>query len=452
MSATITIEELNEDLSFKSDLMLDESFVIVPQGTHVNETIIKALKTWNFKTLYCEEGFSAGEPEKTVDSKNEDAQQNEPDHPSLTHSTQAVNKAFEKTIHNQDTSERTRLESVQEMYQEYMKYINSVYTHYATHKTINLQKMTQTVQQLCIFIRENKRFVLRITPSIEARNKNYLVVHSMRTTVLAITIAMELHLPVSKIVELGVTTILHEIGMLRIPPQLYLTDRMLSPTEKKQISMHPILGCNILKELNFPNQILLGVLDHHEKENGMGYPRGISSEKISPYGKIISVACSFEAITAPRAYKSERTTYDAMVEMLQNPNRQYDPTIIKALLYSLSLYPIGAYVYLNSGKIAIVTDVTPNKPQNPIVQLINEKENDGSPKTVQTDDNANKIVRVLSKQEQEDVVKNLTLQEEAEKEKIIENATGSGNEKNPQNQSSAEDQGGFSNVDLSEFS
>ena len=451
MSATITIDELKNDISFPSDLMLDESFVIVPEGTFVNDKIIKALQTWEFKTFYCEEEINPKGPEKTEPqtSKNNSS---EPDHPSLSHSTQAVKKVIEETSRIQDTSEKTRFESVQKVYQEYMKYINSVYTHYATHKNINLQKMTETVQELCIFIRENKRFVLRISPSAEARSKNFLVVHSMRTTVLAITIALELHLPLSKIVELGITTILHEIGMLRLPPQLYLTDRMLNQSEKKQISMHPILGCNILKELNFPNQILLGVLDHHEKENGMGYPRGITSEKISPYGKIISVACSFEAITAPRAYKSERTTYDAMVEMLQNPNRQYDPTIIKALLYSLSLYPIGAYVYLNNGKIAVVTDVTPNRPQNPIVQLINEKESDGSPKTVQTDDNANKIVRVLSKQEQDDVVKNLTLQEEAEKEKSLENARNAEVKENPSEASENSSQDGFSNVDLSEFS
>lgn len=163
--------------------------------------------------------------------------------------------------------------------------------------------------------------------------------------------------------------------------------------------------------------IQLGVLDHHEKETGQGYPRHLTGDKISPYAKIISVACSFEAITAPRTYKTEQTTYDAMVEMLQNPNHMYDTNTIKALLYSISLYAIGSYVYLNGGKVGVVLDVNPDNPKNPIVQMIYEKDKDGSPKTVQTDEGANKIERVLSKEEQKEVMENINRQIELEKQK-----------------------------------
>lgn len=442
MSIAISVDELKPGISFTSDLLLDKLFIVAPANTEISENTIKFLKFWEFKSANYEGSVSLG------DSKTQEAEKEEPSKP-----TETID---EKEL-LRETSERERYKSVQKVYQDYMKYINSVYTHYATHKEINLKEMEETVQKLCVFIKDNKRYVLRISPSAESRSKNFLVVHSMRSTVLAITIALELHLPLSKMVELGITTILHEIGMLRLPPQLYLSNRALNPSEKRQIEKHPIFGCNILKELGFPNAILLGVLDHHEKENGLGYPRGISSDKISPYGKIISVACSFEAITAPRTYKSERTTYDAMIEMLKNPNKQYDSTVIKALLYSLSLYPIGAYVYLNNGKIAVVTDVTPNSPQNPIVQLINEKDTDGSPKTVQTDDNSNKIVRVLSKEEQADVMKSIKLQEQAEDEKLAELKKAKmaestvGNSYVEQKIADKEIEDKFSNVDLSEF-
>ena len=463
MSTTISNDELNPDMAFSGDLLLDNMFVVVPATAGVSEYVIKALKTWEFKECSYEGFICIGkdeeeqnegiESEENLEANSAEEKNPEVEDEPVPEHHAIIKEAMDESSKIQSSSERLRYESVQKVYEEYMKYINSVYTYYATHKKINLREMTETVQKLCIFIKENKRFVLRISPSAEARSKNFLVVHSMRSTVLAITIAIELHYPLSKIVELGITSILHEIGMLRIPPQLYLTDKALTATEKRQISMHPILGCNILKELDFPNSILLGVLDHHEKENGLGYPRGIQGDKISPYGKIISVACSFEAISAPRPHKSERTTYDAMIEMLQNPNKQYDPNVIKALLYSLSLYPIGVYVYLNNGKIAIVSDVTPNKPQNPIVQLLNERESDGSPKTVQTDDGPNKIVRVLTKEEQADVVKNLKIQEKAEEEKQNARMTETAMESKILEQAvETEDSNGFSNVDLSEFS
>ena len=146
-----------------------------------------------------------------------------------------------------------------------------------------------------------------------------------------------------------------------------------------------------------------------------------------------------------------------MVEMLKNPNNQYDVTVIKALLYNLSLYPIGAYVYLNNGKIGLVTDVTPNNPKNPMVQLINEKDSDGSPKTIQTDDGSNKIIRVLSKEEQADVIKSIQLQTEAEKEREkqkkqkIAQENSLGNEYMNGLKKEREAENGFSSVDLSAF-
>lgn len=447
MSSKVNINELRPDLTFKSDLMLDENFILIPVAVPVTESLTKALNEWNFKEFTCNADMSLGGdmglPVQTVDkSKQEIAkiQAEEKVKNSLKHALEQANSGkFANT-------ERSRLESVQTVYNEYMNYINSVYTDYATRKKINYQELSDTVKDLCIFIKDNKHYVLRITPSASERSKNFLVIHSMRSTVLAITLGLELHIPISKLIELGITSILHEIGMLRLPPQLYMSNRKLTNSERAQISTHTLLGCAILKELNFPLSIQLGVLEHHEKQNGKGYPQHLTGEKISNYAKIIAVACSFEAITAPRQYKTARTTFDAMIEMLKNENQQYDPTVIKALLFSLSLFPIGAFVYLQNGKIAIVSDVSPNNPKNPIVQLINETEPDGSPKTVQTDNNLNKIVRVLTKEEQADVQKTLDMQRKMTNQAVeLTNALENAKEKE------YEDKQGFSSVDLSEF-
>ena len=94
-----------------------------------------------------------------------------------------------------------------------------------------------------------------------------------------------------------------------------------------------------------------------------------------------------------------------MIEVLKNADHQYDDTVIKALLYSVSLYPIGAYVYLTNRKIAVVVDTNPENPKFPIVQSISEKEADGSPKIIQTSPEGITIARILSKREQDDIIK-----------------------------------------------
>ena len=215
---------------------------------------------------------------------------------------------------------------------------------------------------------------------------------------------MQLKMDQPKIVELGVATMLHEIGMLKISPQLYINNKPLTVAEKNQILTHPLLSYNILQEYSFSQPILLGVLDHHERENGSGYPRHRRGGEISFYARIIAVACSFEAITAPRKFRQARSSYDAMIEMMKNEKKLYDDTILKALLFSLSLYPIGAYVYLSNGQVAQVVDVSPTNPTNPIVQLLTEKDARGNPKQIQTDGNGNKIVRVLDKAESDDII------------------------------------------------
>lgn len=436
--STVKLENLKSDLSFNGDLQLDKNFILLPAKAIVSDDLIKVLTDWNFTEFQCSEevpDFSISQ-EKKQDSKASSESK-------VSSVKDSVKQALAKAKTSEWIStERSKMNSVQTVYNEYMNYINSVYTHYATHKKIDFQELSDTVKDLCVFIKDNKRYVLRITPSAEARSKNFLVIHSMRSTVLAITVGLELHMALSKLIELGISCILHEIGMLRLPPQLYMTDRPLTAAEKAQIMTHPHTGFNILKDLEFPLSILLGVLEHHEKENGLGYPRHLPGNKITTYAKIISVACSFEAITAPREYKSERTTFDAMVEMLKNPNGQYDSTVIKALLYSLSLYPIGAYVCLQNGKIGIVTDVSPNNPKNPIVQLANERNEDGTVKAIQTDDNQNRIVRVLSKEEQQQVQKDM---EQAHEMRKLTRALEAAKEEEDTKS------GGFSSVDLSEF-
>lgn len=436
--STVKLENLKSDLSFNGDLQLDKNFILLPAKAVVSDDLIKVLTDWNFTEFQCSEevpDFSISQ-EKKQDTKASSESK-------VSTVKDSVKQALAKAKTSEWIStERSKMNSVQTVYNEYMNYINSVYTHYATHKKIDFQELSDTVKDLCVFIKDNKRYVLRITPSAEARSKNFLVIHSMRSTVLAITVGLELHMALSKLIELGISCILHEIGMLRLPPQLYMTDRPLTAAEKAQIMTHPHTGFNILKDLEFPLSILLGVLEHHEKENGLGYPRHLPGNKITTYAKIISVACSFEAITAPREYKSERTTFDAMVEMLKNPNGQYDSTVIKALLYSLSLYPIGAYVCLKNGKIGIVTDVSPNNPKNPIVQLAKERNEDGTVKAIQTDDNQNRIVRVLSKEEQQQVQKDMEQAHEMHKlTRALEAAKEEEDTKS----------GGFSSVDLSEF-
>jgi len=445
--STVNLGTLKKDLTFTGDLYIGNNFVVLPHTAPVTDSLIKALTAWEFTDFSCEGSLSLGGDIGVSYGGESDKKEK----PVVEVKSESLKKALEKSKKaTSSITDSSRIEAVTTVYNEYMNYINSVFTHYVTHRKINQAELSDTVKDLIVFIKDNRRYILRVIPSAEQRTKNFLVTHSMRTTVLAITIGLQQHLPLSKLIELGTACILHEIGMVRLPPQLYMTDKKLSPAEKSQIMTHTILGYNILKELDFPMSIQLGVLEHHEKENGTGYPRQLSGDKIISYAKIIAIACTYEAISAPRSYKDEKSTFEAMVEMLKNQNRQYDDASIKALLYSVSLFPIGAYVFLKNGKVAEVTDVNPDNPKLPVVHLLLEKEKDGSPKTIQTNETDCSIVRVLSKKETEDVKESIKKMFEASKPKVEEPDEEAEQKDEPENTAPQEIPEGKKNADGTE--
>lgn len=404
---TLKIDSLKADQTFNGELLVDKSFLLLGAGQKVTIELLKSLAVWGITELTLDKSAApAPSIHQIADNTSDDAdefvtfEKKETEAPKMNTS---IKEALAKAQNS--SNEKSRLNGVMNVYNEYMSYIHSVYTRYATHGDFNKDELFETVKELCVFVKENRRYLLRISPSVETRTKNYLVSHAMRSTIFAIVIGLKLHLNFTQLQELGVSCILHEIGMLKLPSYLYLSEKKFSHAERAKIATHPLLGYQVMSQANFDISIQRAILEHHEHEDGSGYPQNLVADKISDYARIIAVVCAYEAMSSPRNFREARTTYDAMVEMLRNQNSKYNGDVIKALLYSLSIYPIGAYVYLANGKIGQVCDVNPDNPKNPIVQILGETAADGEPRTVETDEGINKIVRVLNKDEAKDAVK-----------------------------------------------
>lgn len=417
--------ELKENNRFTDDLFLDNTFLLLTRGSALPKGTIQALKEWQFTEVYSNGNYSVSDralmENQKLASANvakvtpvlttaiEDVSMEDMGIKELVSVSDKIASTGASDIESRYdfshiSDDTNRMNVVQNVYNEFWTFIFDLYTRYATHKTIDMELLSQKAKELCIFVKANRRYVLQVHPSCDKEPKNFLIAHSLRSAVLAITVGLQLHMTVPKMTELATACILHEIGMIRLPSQLYLSRRQLSPVEKNLLNTHPIISYTILKEMDVPLSICLAVLEHHEKEDGTGYPRHISRDKISLYAKIIAVVCSFEAITAHRTYKEAASSFEAMVELLKNQTKQYDELVIKALLYSLSLFPVGSYVFLSNGKIGRVSDVNPENPKCPIVQLVGERDEDGNLVTIKTSDSGLRIIRVLNKQEQADIV------------------------------------------------
>lgn len=389
---TFNTTELQEGVFFSKDVFLDKKFILLTPATAVSLEFIRELKEWEFLKIY-------SEGEQTETSVISSAQSEDEDKDRQQSGSDAESGGDASRDSSQTDTDDSIYAQVERTYLSFQNFIAEVYTQYVTKKELQLQAISDKVKELCEFIKEYRKYVLRIQPSQENRDKNYLVVHSMRSTVFAIVIGQQLKFPIHKLIELGVSTILHEIGMVRLPPQVYMGKKELTPIEKNAILTHPVISYNILREFSFPLNICLGVLEHHERENGEGYPRKLAKDKISIYAKIIAVACSYEAMTANRPFKEARDAFTGIIDLMKNPGKQYDDMVIRALLFSLSLYPIGIYVLLSNDKKAQVIDVNPDNPKYPIVQIVGETKPDGTPKIVETSEYGLSVKRPLSREE-----------------------------------------------------
>lgn len=393
---TYKVPEIKFDSRSTDIVFLDKSFILLDPSVPFTAELRKLLDKWNFTTVYSNGVFRTA----TIEEDNDDDEDEIRPISILDKVLENANRAVE----NAGDDEDERLKIAKSVYDTYLNYITAVYTRYATHNTFDKDDIFAAMQDLVAYVKANKKYMLRITVPSNLSPKDYIVIHSMRSTIIAITIGFELRMTQGRLTELAVSCLLHEIGMLRLPPQLYITNAPLSLSERTKIKTHPLIGYQILQKADFSNAVLGGVLQHHETEIGTGYPQGLKGENISLYARIIAVACSFEAITSEREYREAKSSYEAMIEMMRNENKAFNPDIIMALIHSMSLFPIGAYVYLINGKIAQVVDVTPGAPRTPVVQLVREKGEDGKPIKIQTNEKDLKIMRVLNSKEVTDIL------------------------------------------------
>jgi HD-GYP domain-containing protein (c-di-GMP phosphodiesterase class II) len=374
------VNEITPESYFSKVVFLDSQFVLTAPEMPFSAALVNTLLNWEFREV-----FSEGEVQESYASESPES---------------VALEAVSDSVIRDTAGDLDKIQQAEKFYTAFQKYVEIMFTRVTIKNDLDFNSVAEKVKGACDFVREDRRFLMRALKNIEpAADQNYMASHAARSTIIAIIIGTYLKLPAHRLIELGVAAVLHEIGMLKLPPQVYLSKRPLTPQEKKAILTHPVLSFNMLKSFNFPLVISLAALEHHERENGAGYPQKLTSEKISLYSKIIAVACSYEALSTNRPHKEAKDGYTGMLELLRNEGKQYDDTVVRALVFSLSIYPIGLYVMLSNGKKGQVVDVNPENPRYPIVQVFGDLSPDGKNKTVQTSAEGLNIVRPLSREE-----------------------------------------------------
>ena len=194
--------------------------------------------------------------------------------------------------------------------------------------------------------------------------------HSLNVASICCLMGTWMKLDKNQIEEVTIAGLIHDIGKLKISQEILNKDTDLTDAELLELKNHTIYGYEILKEkTNFSEDLLKGVLQHHEKEDGSGYPYGIKGNKINLIGKIVSVANLYSLITLDMIYKKAHTPF-SIFEIFESPaSQKFDTLTFYTLLSNISMYYIGDNVKLSNGKEGQIFYIDKEFISRPIIKL-----------------------------------------------------------------------------------
>lgn len=159
------------------------------------------------------------------------------------------------------------------------------------------------------------------------------VEHCVKTANIAYVIGKELKLKPSKLEELVMAALIHDIGKVSIQGDVLVCNRNLTSEEFEEMKQHVQYGMEITKRM--PQRIRRAIAEHHENIDGSGYPKGLTDSSLSLYGKILRVADVADAICSPREYKKALEPQEACTYLLQERNILFDVKAVEAYLTSV---------------------------------------------------------------------------------------------------------------------
>lgn len=321
---------LQEGMKIDQAIVDRRGRILIARGAIMDEYLIDSLLKLGITGVYIREGEEDPEEENI---------------------SLLAKSVIEKT-RVEDRSKVKLTESVKKRVAEGIQYLyNNTDTQDFTDAT------NQITDELMRAISDNEAIAVDI--STLKISDEYTFKHSVDVATMAMIVAKQHGLNDKEVYEIGIAGLLHDLGKSKIPNEVLNKPGRLNDEEFAIMKQHSVYGYEILKEKeNYSPSVLLGVLQHHEKMNGMGYPMGVSSEKMHLFAKILSVVDIYDALVTERSYKKAFSQRDA-VEMIMSMTQELDLDVMKSFLESMILYPVDTIVQLSNGEKAKVVQNNP---------------------------------------------------------------------------------------------
>ncbi len=170
-----------------------------------------------------------------------------------------------------------------------------------------------------------------LSSAIDAKDP-YTCGHSERVAMLSARLAREMGLPEDQVERIHIAGVVHDVGKIGVPEAILCKKGRLTDEEFDAIKQHPGIGYNIIKEIPMLGDVLPGVLYHHERWDGRGYPQGLAGEDIPLMARIIGICDTFDAMSSNRSYRPALKREDVLAEIHRCAGSQFDPSLVEPFM------------------------------------------------------------------------------------------------------------------------
>lgn len=213
-----------------------------------------------------------------------------------------------------------------------------------------------------------KQDVFSILSHLQSKD-DYTYRHNIGVAVLSILIGKWINVTAEQLSHLATAALLHDIGKVKIPDDILNKPGKLTDEEYELMKRHTIYGYEILQNTGNSSVVYASVaIQHHEREDGSGYPHKLKAEQMHPFSKIVAIADIFHAMTSKRVYRNPLPFYEVINQMHAERFGKLNPQLLHTFINKMMDSIVGKLVLLSDGREGRIKFIHPFHPASPLIE------------------------------------------------------------------------------------
>ncbi len=353
MLKSLTIDELKVGMHVKDIILKNSNHKVKNQGVVNSARTIELLKKQGVArvVIECDDECEDEVNGKAQSPDTEDDEKNTPEE--AIDETQSLADEFNRSC---------------EIYDEATESVRELFLNTSMGKPLSPESMSLLAGEITSSLLRNEHAITILTRIRE--KSNYQWEHAINCGVLICGFGLYLGLKKETVQEMTLGALLHDIGTAKVSNAILDKNGELTANELSVVKKHVIWGVELAKRDNFSSPIIIDMMvNHHERLDGSGYPRGLSSKKLSKLSRMTAIVDVYDAMTGDKAYKKGELP-QAVLRHLLKESKKFDPELVQQFIKYMGIHPVGSLVLLSNEKLAVVLESNRIEPLKPKVKVI----------------------------------------------------------------------------------